>query len=194
MEDIFFIPNDRYIYYDEDGEITAVSNTNDLEGDYIVLPLEKVINFLNGKESTSLYFVVYDTLLKKYVLKLKYYSDDISFDINDSIYQVPRKVKEKPDLTVVQDIKNKQWVFRVNQGLKKYFKSQNSFYDQKIQFSVTRNNDPHELYRVIIVSFKELIHSRNIKIPFEYDLEEDNDDISLYTIKRFEIYKHEVKK
>ena len=190
-EDVIYIPTDRFVYYDEQGEITTVSNTNDLDGNYIVLPLERVINFLTGTESTSSYLVVYDTLVKQHVLKLKYYADENAFHVNNEIFEVEKKVEQKPDLTITQDIKNKMWRFKIDQGLKDYLTSLSPAYSRKIHFSVTRKNDPHELYHLIIVDFRELVEN-NIEIPFKYQSEESKDNISVYTTKRFETYLYEV--
>ena len=57
-EDVIYIPTDKYVYYDENGEITSVGNSNNTEGNYIVLPLDRVINFLTGKENTNSYAVI----------------------------------------------------------------------------------------------------------------------------------------
>jgi hypothetical protein len=190
LDDVIYIPNDRFVYYDESGEITSISNTNDDKGNYIILPLEKVMNFLTGKERTSSYAVVYDTLIKQYVLKLKYYADENAYHITNDIYRVELGSIEKSDLTIVQDIKNKKWIFEIDQGLKNYLKS--ITHSRKIHFSITRKNDPHDLYRLIIVDFSELIKS-NLEVPFKYQTEENTNDISVYTTKRFETYTYEVK-
>ena len=188
-----YVPTDRYIYYDDQGEITSISNTNDLEGNYILLPLEKVINFLTGKESASSYIVIYDTLLKQNVLKLKYQSDEMTFYVNDDIFKVPQELDGKPDLIITQDIKNKKWIFTVDQGLQSYLKSQVLSYNKKIHISITRKNDPHDLYHLIIFDFDKLINDRILEVPFRYQSEESETDLSVYTSKRFETYVYEVK-
>lgn len=192
IKDTIAISNDRYVYYDADGEITSVSNTNDEEGSYIILPLEKVINFLTGKESTSSYLVVYDTLVKQHVLKLKYYADETAFRVNNDIYEVVNLESQKPDLIITQHIKNKKWIFTIDQGLKKYLKSQAEISNKKIHFSITRKNDPHELYRLILVDFKDLVEKDCVEIDFSYQSEESVDNLSVYTTKRFETYSYEV--
>jgi hypothetical protein len=193
INDQIVIPTDRYVYYDSEGEIISVSNTNDIEGNYIVLPLEKVMNFLTGKESASSYIVVYDTLVKQHVLKLKYHADETAFRINDDIFKVEKTSEQKPDLTITQDLKNKKWVFNIDRGLKSYLKSQSFAYNKKLQFSVTKKNDPNELYHLMIINFKDLVDNEVVEIPFKYQSEESADDISVYTTKRFETYVYEVK-
>jgi hypothetical protein len=193
IRDEIYISTNRYVYYDENGEIISIGNSNNVDGNYIVLSLDKVINFLTGKENTSSYAVIYDTLLKEYVLKLKYYSDETSFSITDDIYKIENIVDQKPDLTITQDIKNKKWQFAIDQGLQSYLQSQSSAYNKKLHFSITRKNDPHELYRLIIIDFSTLIKNSLLEIPFRYQSEESPDNLSVYTTKRFETYVYEVK-
>ena len=192
-EDVIYIPTEKYVYYDENGEITSVGNFSNTEENYIVLPLDRVINFLTGKENTNSYVVIYDTLLKQHVLKLKYHADETAFRIDDDIFKIPKTTEQKPDLIVTQDIKNKKWIFSVDDGLKSYIQSASVSYNKKIQFSVTRKNDPHDLYHLIIIDFDKLIQQGILEIPFEYQTEESADDISVYTTKRFETYVYEVK-
>lgn len=191
-EDQISIPTDRYVYYDDHGEITSISNTNDEEGNYITVPLEKVMNFLLGKESTSFYVVVYDTLIKQHMLKLKYHSDETAFRIGDEIFKVNHSSCEKPDLVITQDLLEKKWRFQVDEGLKLYLKSQSFDYNKKLYFSITRKNDPNELYRVLTVNFKDLVEKDFCEIDFEFQSEGSKDDLSVYTTKKFETYVHEV--
>jgi len=53
------------------------------------------------------------------------------------------------------------------------------------QFSITKKYDPNVLYRVL--KFK-----NNNTIPFEMDFEFDNEEVSVYTIRKFSAYVHEV--
>jgi len=193
IEDTIYVPTDKYVYYDEQGEIISIGNSNSINGNYITLPLDRVINFLTGKENTNSYMVIYDTLLKQHIIKLKYHADETAFRVNDDIFKIEKTTEQKSDLTITQDLKNKKWVFSVDEGLKNYIQKQKVAYSRKIYFSITRKNDPHDLYRLIIIDFDNLIHVGNIQISFKYQTEQSSDDISVYTTKRFETYVHEVK-
>lgn len=190
-ESVIYVPTERYVGFDEAGEITSVSNSKP-EGLYLVLELNEVINFLTGKETTSSYVVIYDTLEKKNVLKAKYYADETSYSIVDDIFNVPHKIDKKPDLVITQNIQQKQWQFTVDPGLLTYLQSQAFAYERKLQFSITRKNDPHELYQLIIINFNDLVKNGNLNIPFKYESEENNNNVSVYTTKRFETYVYEV--
>lgn len=191
-QDEIYISDNRYVYYGENGDITAISNSNDLDGNYITMPLEKVINFLTGKEITNSYIVIYDTLLKHHILKLKYHADETAFRVKDDIFRVEHTTDQKPDLTILQDIKNKKWIFSVDEGLRTYLLSQAVSYNRKIQFSITRKNDPHDLYHLIVLDFNSLIDKGELEVPFKYQSEESSDNLSVYTTKRFETYVYEV--
>lgn len=191
--DEIYVPTERYVYYNEEGEILSISNTKDEDSNYITVELEKVVNFLTGKESASSYLVVYDTLIKQHVLKLKYQADENAFRINEDIYEIEQNTDQKPDLIITQDIKNKKWVFIVDDGLKTYLKSQKVAYNRVLNFSITRKNDPHDLYHLITIDFKKLIEQNSVEIPFKYQTEESNNNLSVYTTKRFENYLYEVK-
>lgn len=190
-ESVIYVSTKRYVGFDEAGEITSVSNSKP-DGLFLALELNEVVNFLTGKETTSSYVVIYDTLEKKNVLKAKYYADETSYSIVDDIFNVPRKIDKKPDLVITQNIQQKQWQFTVDSGLLTYLQSQAFAYERKLQFSITRKNDPHELYQLIIINFNDLVKNGNLKIPFKYELEENDKDVSVYTTKRFETYVYEV--
>jgi hypothetical protein len=191
-QDTIFISTDRFVYYDEFGEITLISNSNDEPGSYITVSLDKIVNFLTGKESTASYLVVYDTLIKKHVLKLKHHADEKYFSVTEDIFKIKKLSDQIPDLTVTRDIKNKKWIFKIDNGLKSYLQSQKSTYNKKIHFSVTQNNDPHVLYRLIIVDFNDLVDNDTIELNFIYQSEELINDLCVYTTKRFETYSYEV--
>lgn len=193
MNDSIVIPTDRFVYFDEEGEITAISNTKDIEGNFITVHLDEVMNFLTGKERVDSYLVVYDTVLKKHILKLKYYADDSVYKVDEDIFKVKKEVDKKPDLIITQDVKKKCWKFTVDEGLRDYLTSQTSLYSKNLQFSVTRKNDPHELYQLIIVNLDDLVKQGFLTIPFASQYEENNNDVSVYTTKRFETYLYEVK-
>ena len=132
-------------------------------------------------------------MLKQHVLKLKYHADETAFRVDDDIFKIPNSTEQKPDLTITQDIKNKRWIFSIDRGLRSYVQSTSASYNRKIQFSVARKNDPHDLYHLIIIDFDELVQQGILEIPFKYQTEESVDDISVYTTKRFETYVYEVK-
>lgn len=192
QEETIYVPTTRYVHYNDQGEITSIGNNRDFTENCIEVDIKDVINFLTGKESASSYLIVYDTLVKKHVLKLKYHVDETAFCINDDIFKISNAVVQKPDLTITQDINSKNWRFSIDPGLKNYLQSQETINNRKIHFSITRKNDPHELYRLILVDFADLVNNNYVEIAFIYQNEASVDNLSVYTTKRFETYVHEV--
>lgn len=192
QEDEIYISTDRYVYYDDLGEITQISNTNNTIGNYIVVHLDKVINFLTGKEAVSAYTVVYDTLLKQHGLKLKHSVTEATSKISNDIFEIPISTEQSADLIIFQDIKNKKWSIKIDEGLKQYLATHTSSYSKEIYFSITRKNDPHEFYRLILLDFATLVNNESVDIDFICQNEQSPDNLSVYTTKRFETYIHEV--
>lgn len=98
-------------------------------------------------------------------------------------------VNSDTDLMILQDIKNKKWVIvlsnKVYRMLKEITKNNSNY---TISFSVTENNDPNILYRSLEVKIKDLLLSKMIEIPFQYDWEFDGKKVSIYVEKYFDSY------
>ena len=103
------IPQRRYVYFDDDGNILSVSNRNTVTGNYIQVSNEEVAGMISGKEQMFHYHVIFDTVSKKYVLKHRYNDEDVVFDINNQIHYIKRKDDQRADIKVIQDIENKEW-------------------------------------------------------------------------------------
>jgi hypothetical protein len=89
------------------------------------------------------------------------------------------------EIKIVQDNIKKCWRIEVHKQLDSYLQEQNiSVVPQKQFYSITKKGDPNILYRLLKFDGNE--------IPFDYDFEFDNLDISIYTIRRFGSYLHEV--
>ena len=61
-----------------------------------------------------------------------------------------------------------------------------------LTFSISKYNDLHQLERFIKMSINDLIASDEITIPFESEIELDENALSVYTTKRLDTYIHEV--
>lgn len=74
--------------------------------------------------------------------------------------------------------------------LSENLKKQTVRFSSKLNFSITRKNDPHQLYHYFVIDLETL--ESDYTIPFVSDLELDADNVSVYTTKRLETYYHEV--
>jgi len=84
---IIYIPTERYVYFDDNGTLLSVTNSNNEDGMCIKVELEDVINLITGKEQFSQYQVIFDTLKKNYILKHIFNEEIIQLDVNSSIYK-----------------------------------------------------------------------------------------------------------
>ena len=88
-------------------------------------------------------------------------------------------------------IKDKEWQFMLDQGIKDNFKNNKISFNKNLSFSITRYNDPHRLENFLNLSMEQLI-KEDVKIPLKSQIELDSDALSVYTVKRLETYYHEV--
>lgn len=190
-EQILYVPTKRYVYFDSTGEILSVANRNDAEGNYIEVELDEVINLITAKEPVSKYVVLFDTLTKKHVLRPRFIEEEIQFDINNQVYKLPTVKPERPDFTVVQDVKQKKWFLKLDDSIKENIKNKTVQFTNSLNFSITKHNDPHILYNTFVIDLK-TISDNDVEVPFASDFELDSSAISVYTTKRLETYYHEV--
>jgi hypothetical protein len=179
------ISTDRYVCYNETGQIEKIARRPDNNLDSIKVQYEDVKDLLEGKQSIVNYKVEYDFLEKKYVLKSmeQWRSDQL---ITAFIYELPTEKNNNYEICVVQNKTDKCWELKINQEFIDNLHQQNvTFNPVEQQFSITKKYDPNVLYRVL--KFK-----NNNTIPFEMDFEFDNEEVSVYTIRKFSAYVHEV--
>lgn len=180
------ISSNKFIYFDEKGELLSVSNTNAEEGNWIEVDIDAVKDILDAKDSMTNYSVAFDSTTKKYELKHKLIAVDFNTDIWYDIFEIP--FIEQADVVVTQDCKNKEWIFELDPAIVKETKSKDSFYNFPMQFSITEFNDPHNLLQFIKFGFRDLIEENKVKVAFDDNFKVDKTDISVYTIKKFDTY------
>lgn len=177
--------NDRYICYNVNGQIEKISRRPDETLDSIKVQYEEVKDLLEGKTSIVNYKVEYDFLEKKYILKSleQWRSDKL---ITAFIYELPTTQIDDYEIKIKQNTNKKCWELEVNPDFIKKLQEQNVMFNPvEQQFSVTKRYDPNVLYRTL------KFNDTNI-IPFEYNFEFDNEAVSVYTIRKFSTYIHEV--
>ena len=185
------INRDRFVYFDKHGEITKVTNYE--EGDissFIKLDYSKVADILEGKVSTVDYNVVYDVLTREYSLNQKRNNTNVINDIKNRIHEIKKQTTD-PDFTIIQDLPNKCWKFKINETLYEHLTTQQLSISTPLFFSVTQKYNPNILYRTISIKFSDILEKLDFSINFLYN-EEDTENLSIYTIKQLQTYKHEV--
>ena len=89
-------------------------------------------------------------------------------------------------------MKERKWKFKFNALLKDQLILQQISINTPMIISITKSGNPHILYRMLKVSFDEILYDNlDFSIDFQYDIEMSA-DLSIYTIKKLNSYKHEV--
>ena len=179
------ISTDRYVCFDENGVIDKVTRNPDENFENFLVDFEQVRHFAEGKESLRDYKVEYDFIEKRYVLKSKQQYNE-SFNTQNFVYEIPKEIKDTYEVKIKQNNKSKCWELELNKDFENYVQSQKISINPSNQvYSVTKLFDPNVLY-------KTLDFSKTKKIPFTSKFEIDNINVSLYTIRKFSTYYHEV--
>lgn len=177
---------DRYVHFDSNGHITKIARQPDDQEESVKVDFESVKGMLEGRESLVDYRVEYDFLDKKYVLKhINVWKQD---QLKSAfLYEIKNDVN--PDITIVQDKKQKLWRLELGDDLQTAVAEQNLEIDPTNQYySITKKYDPNVLYRLL--KFKK--QNNEYVVPFEYDFELDDLSLSVYTTQKFSTYAYEV--
>lgn len=132
---------------------------------------------------------LFDDINKELFFDKNIGAGDIFLD-NNKLYMFKQSVvNADTDLMIIQDIKNRKWVVRLSnkvyKSLKELSKSENNYI---MSFSITEKNDPNVLYRSLELSVRDLIHSKMVDIPFQYQWEQDNKQVSMFVERYFDSY------
>jgi len=179
------VNQNTYVYYDSLGIINKISNRklNDTEFNILEIPIDDTNDILSGKKRTSDYIVINHPETKTPILTLVS-NVLITPDATNNCYNIPKNISNA-NVTIIKNLKAKCWELKLDAASKLFIESlkdsKNVFY-----FSVTKKNDPNILYRSI--EFKNVS-----PVPFEYPFEFNNEDVSIYTSKYFNIYSMEIK-
>jgi len=186
-----YVSNERYVYFDDTGNLIRISNKDNIEGNYITVQLDDVMSMITGAEGMEKYVVLFDTVTKQNVLRSRYIEEEIQFDINSQIYQLPTIKPNRPDFTIQQDIPNKVWRLILDETLQYNLKQKSLKFTSALNISITKKNDPHHLHNSFVIDLSEL-DENGFEVPFTSQIELDANALSVYTTKRLETYYHEV--
>lgn len=186
-DELLYVPTKKYVYFDDFGELVAVSNNNKEVGNYIEVEQADVIDIITGNEQPSHFCISFDGIEKKYVLKSKTKEIENKFSIKNNISKIESNVTNA-DIVIKQDVKNKCWIINLDNKIKKTIKLKEHSYKSLLHFAVTEKNDPHVLYHYFVIYLEDLINKSTVKIPFNSQKEQDKENISVYTNKKFQNY------
>lgn len=184
------VNNNSYVYfYNETGFIDRISNISETVDGLTSIPVDykQVEEILSGKKSTNDFRVVYDSELKKYILKETRLSQEM---FNPEVSKLIRlQATENADISIVQDKIKKEWKIKTSGSFKNFVVKDDQRFNKTVFFSITKENDPNVLYRFFQFTLEQLI-VKTLYIAFEDDIEQT--DLSVYTSNYFDSYNFEV--
>ena len=217
MDNAEIIIENVKLYADENKSLKTINVAT--AGD-IILDNNSIysINFLQqdfDKDKTSIFFYKDPTTLLYYndknclevdlnTVEEEVEVKDIELDLTDptdlkngqiilsgkELFQM--QVDKEYDIIVQQNTVSKSWNVIINPYTKKFLLTSGYNSQETLYFSVTAKYDPNILYRSLEFKVSDLLNEHRSVIPFIYDVECDDKDVSIYTAKYFDSYAHEI--
>ena len=177
---VSIMPTCMFVYYDESGNVTAISNEKNDSLLYAEVLESKVIDFISGAKDFSKYKIDYFTFNKDD------YKEEPLIDIpTNLIYIIPFSKKEdEMDITVVHNKETKTWSFILNESGINVVKKQNCF--KPYRFYIIKDNNPQFLLSTIELTGNELLESQSV--AFKSKFENHVKTVGVATMKEFNSY------
>lgn len=176
-EAVSVIPSTMYVWYDDLGTITGISNLTG-DGSYLEVPKVRLTNFLSGKKDYCRYNIDYFKFDDALQIK-----DDRPKISSSLIYEIPRVTElDQADCTIIHNKEQKCWeVVLTDQGKIELSKINPStaFY-----FYLTAIKDPHYLYNEISVHASDLLEGGVLRFRSNFE-----ENVDAYTIATFAYFK-----
>lgn len=103
-------------------------------------------------------------------------------------YQVSRS---KDTLDIIRNCKENVWLFKFDNDIPLLNALDSiDFFEKNLYFSITEKDNPNILYRFIKIKLLDLLQQKRIEIPFKYNWEFAETEISIYTNKHFDNYSY----
>jgi len=176
-ESVSAIPSTMYVWHDDSGTITGISNLKS-DGLYLEVPKARLVDFLSGKKDYCRYNIEYfkfDT-----ALQIKDETTKISSAL---IYEIPRVTEERQaDCTIVHNKEQKCWEVLLTDAAKVELSKINP--STVFYFYLTAIKDPHYLYKVISVQTSDILDGKVLNFKSKFEI-----DIDAYNISTFGYFK-----
>jgi len=156
-------------YFADSREVWQFSNVQPDRDDFIVINKIEDLGGLDvRKDCITNYKVNYDSLFDKY-----YITSKVDVSKNTSFFEI--KESNYADIFIIQDFISHKWKFILSD------RWQIDENPEKLYFSICQNNNPNILIRLIEINFDTLYYSKEILFPFQYEIENDKEKISIFT-------------
>ena len=171
------------IYFDNvTGDIYSITNeVNSAYSHYIELPSTDVEDFLSGKLNYSTYRVSYTSPTESKIVQKDAQNDD-----QRVLLQIPVLKSFAGVLSIKNNIKTKQWAFKLNEEEKSYIKKYKI--NSKLEFYVTFLTNASFLIRTIKIDTIDLAYNDTVYIDHVTLIEQSLNKIKFYTKPFFKSY------
>lgn len=157
-----------FVYYDEEGNITSITNEKRSSGDFIEAEENEISDFLNGsKDFTKFKIQSLGSGTKQ--IKL---TTETSISIYKDFYEIS-KATGKEQVIIFHNSKKSSWDIKLDDQAKLV----------EFSFYICKKDNLNFLFREIKVPAKKIS-----SIPFIVDLEEHNEDFIVLTKKIHDSY------
>jgi len=181
-----------YVKYLQDtGQILGIGPRDDVNHHTIQVDYDQVKAIIEGKESKRNYRVNYNAKNKDLELVNVHENSFDGSDVRDFIFEISKTQQKDPDVLVVQDQLNTCWRIKLGETLQKNLKSKGIRLNSTLDFSITALHDPNVLYKSFSVNFSNILQDREVILDFDMPFEYTDQDISVFTGKRFDSYQFE---
>jgi len=178
-------------FKEETGEVIGVGPKPDINYNTIPVDFESVKAIIEGKESKKNYKVEYNAKSKQLELVNIHQQIFDGATVNDYIYEIPEDCDGEPDIIIKQDVPNSCWKILVGKTLKKNLRTKGIKLNSTLNFSITAKHDPNILFKTISIDFSKIINDNYAIIEFDMPFEKQDESISIFTSKKFDLYKFE---
>lgn len=171
------------VYFDNvTGDILSITNeVNTAYSHHIEVPYTDVEDFLSGKLNYSAYQVTYSSPTESKIVQKDAYNDD-----QRVLLQVPALRSFAGALTIKNNLKTKQWTFKLNEEEKNYIKKYKI--NSKLEFYVTFLKNSNFLIHTIKIETLELAHNDTVYVNHSSVIEQSTKKIKFYTKPFFKSY------
>ncbi len=172
---VSYIHPNMYVYHDELGNITAISNVKDQTKTYLEVPEEKLTDFFNGKKDFNRFKIDYFKFFNHNTIV-----DETTTVSNVLVHVIPEVSDTSfKDIVVILDKTNNSLKFLINDTGKAVLYQNNL--DNPVTFYITKYRNPHYLISKIVVTGHDLLNDIVLNINVD-------EKFSLVTTKYFNSY------
>lgn len=177
---VSIMPTCMFVYYDESGIVTSISNEKHDDLLYAEVPESKVVDFLSGAKDFSKYKIDYFTFNKD-----DYKSESLIDIPTDLIYVIPQSNKDDfKDIVVTHDKENKLWHFALSDSGIEIVKKHNLY--KPYRFYIIKDSNPQFLLSTIELTGATLLESPTV--AFKSKFENHIKTVGVATMKEFNSY------